>query len=198
MKLKCAKFPLMVRSMRHLVGFVRYKCRLMKVAPRNSDMNMPHLSVSPVGSVKQVSEVLGSMTVTSSILRAVDRLLRIAGTYVPKYQVAHPSKCNYRCSVFRCETNKYLSSDTRKRLLILCIGSQIKEKISYLFSSKYLWNNSLMFVPCIIRSSRNNQHYTLNCTTLLFYTLAPTCLGSNLPSSGSFLDPSELLEIQIE
>jgi hypothetical protein len=32
----------------------------------------------------------------------------------------------------------------------------------------------------------------------LFYILAPTCFGSSLPSSGSFLDPSELLEIQIE
>jgi hypothetical protein len=28
--------------------------------------------------------------------------------------------------------------------------------------------------------------------------MAPTCFGSSLPSSGSFLDPSELLEIQIE
>jgi hypothetical protein len=28
--------------------------------------------------------------------------------------------------------------------------------------------------------------------------LASTCFGSSLPSSGSFLDPSELLEIQIE
>jgi hypothetical protein len=32
----------------------------------------------------------------------------------------------------------------------------------------------------------------------LFYILASTCFGSSLPSSGSFLDPSELLEIQIE
>jgi hypothetical protein len=54
-----------------------------------------------------------------------------------------------------------------------------------------------MFVPCIIRRSRNNQHYTLIFTTPLFYILAPTCFGSSLPSSGSFLDPSELLEIQI-
>jgi hypothetical protein len=35
-------------------------------------------------------------------------------------------------------------------------------------------------------------------TATLFYALAPTCFGSNLPSSGSFLVPSELLEIQIE
>jgi hypothetical protein len=57
-----------------------------------------------------------------------------------------------------------------------------------------------MFVPCIIRRSRNNQHCALNFTftTPLFYILAPTCFGSNLPSSGSFLEPSELLEIQID
>jgi hypothetical protein len=46
--------------------------------------------------------------------------------------------------------------------------------------------------------SRSNQHYALLCTTSLFYILAPTCFGSSLPSLGSFLDPSELLEIQIE
>jgi hypothetical protein len=45
--------------------------------------------------------------------------------------------------------------------------------------------------------SRNNQHYALNCTTPLFSVLAPTCFGSSLPSSGSFLDPSEVVEIQI-
>jgi hypothetical protein len=28
--------------------------------------------------------------------------------------------------------------------------------------------------------------------------MAPTCFGSSLPPSGRFLDPSELLEIQIE
>jgi hypothetical protein len=56
----------------------------------------------------------------------------------------------------------------------------------------------LMFVPCVIRRNRNNQHYALNCTTPLFYILAPTCFGTSLPSSGSFLDPSELLEIQID
>jgi hypothetical protein len=43
-----------------------------------------------------------------------------------------------------------------------------------------------MFVPCIIRRTRNNQHYALIFTTALFYTLAPTCFGSSLPSSGSF------------
>jgi hypothetical protein len=54
-----------------------------------------------------------------------------------------------------------------------------------------------MFVPCIIRRSRNDQNYALICTTALFYILAPTYFGSSLPSSESFLDPSELLETQI-
>jgi hypothetical protein len=48
------------------------------------------------------------------------------------------------------------------------------------------------------QSNRNNQHYALICTTPLFYILAPACFSSSLPSPGSFLDPSELLQIQIE
>jgi hypothetical protein len=44
----------------------------------------------------------------------------------------------------------------------------------------------------------NDQQYALICTTPLFCVLSPTCFSSNLASSGSFLDPSELLEIQIE
>jgi hypothetical protein len=37
-----------------------------------------------------------------------------------------------------------------------------------------------------------------DCTNPLLDILAPKCFGSSLPSSGSFLDPSELLEIQIK
>jgi hypothetical protein len=57
---------------------------------------------------------------------------------------------------------------------------------------------SLMFIPCIFRRIRNDQQYALICNIPLFYVLAPTCFGSSMPTSGSFLDPSELLEIQIE
>jgi hypothetical protein len=57
---------------------------------------------------------------------------------------------------------------------------------------------SLMFILCIIRHIRKNQHYALICTTSLFYVLDPTCFSSSLPSSGSVLDPSESLEIQID
>jgi hypothetical protein len=70
-----------------------------------------------------------------------------------------------------------------------------KDLQHFLYFSHYIQE---MFVPCIIRHSSNNQHYTLLCTTPLFCILAPTCFGSSLPSSGSFLDPSQLLEIQIE
>jgi hypothetical protein len=38
----------------------------------------------------------------------------------------------------------------------------------------------------------------MNCTTPLFNTQAPTCFDGSPPSSGSFLDPSELLEMQIK
>jgi hypothetical protein len=37
-----------------------------------------------------------------------------------------------------------------------------------------------------------------DCTNPLFYVLVPTCFDISLPSSGSLLDPSELLEIQIK
>jgi hypothetical protein len=57
---------------------------------------------------------------------------------------------------------------------------------------------SLMFVLCIIRRSRDNQNYSMICTSPLSYILALTSFSSSLPSSGSFLDPSELLKIQIE
>jgi hypothetical protein len=57
---------------------------------------------------------------------------------------------------------------------------------------------SLMFVSCTTRRSRNNQQYTLNCITPSFNILAPTYFSSSLPSSRSFLDPSELLKLQIE
>jgi hypothetical protein len=49
-----------------------------------------------------------------------------------------------------------------------------------------------------ITQIRNDQQYALICNTPLFYVLAPTCFGSSVPSTGSFLDPYGLLEIQIE
>jgi hypothetical protein len=50
-----------------------------------------------------------------------------------------------------------------------------------------------MFVPSILDVVEMND-----CTTPLFFILAPTCFGNSLLSPGSFLDPSELLEIQTE
>jgi hypothetical protein len=54
-----------------------------------------------------------------------------------------------------------------------------------------------MFVPCIIRRSRNNQHYAQICTTALFYILAPTYFSSSLPSSGNFWIRLSYIKIQI-
>jgi hypothetical protein len=54
----------------------------------------------------------------------------------------------------------------------------------------------LMFVLCIARLSINNQHYALDYITSLFNMQAPTCFSSRVTSSGSFLDPCELLEKQ--
>jgi hypothetical protein len=45
---------------------------------------------------------------------------------------------------------------------------------------------NLMFVPCIIKRSRINQHNAQICTTALFQMLAPTCFDSSLPPSGNF------------
>jgi hypothetical protein len=53
-----------------------------------------------------------------------------------------------------------------------------------------------MFIPCIIRSSRNNQHYAQICTTAIFYIVAPTCFGSSLASSGSFWVCPSYMKIQ--
>jgi hypothetical protein len=48
-------------------------------------------------------------------------------------------------------------------------------------------------ISSIIR--RKNQQYALIVPSFIyFYVLAPTCFGSSLPSSGSLLDPPELLE----
>jgi hypothetical protein len=55
-----------------------------------------------------------------------------------------------------------------------------------------------MFVPCIIRRIRNNQHHAKICTTALFYILAPTYFGSSLSSSGSFWIRLSYTEIQID
>jgi hypothetical protein len=58
----------------------------------------------------------------------------------------------------------------------------------------YKLNNDTSFLGTRIR---RYQQYALTCTTPLFYVLAPSCFGSSLPASGSFLYRSELPEIQI-
>jgi hypothetical protein len=48
-------------------------------------------------------------------------------------------------------------------------------------------------ICCSVLEGKNEQ-YALIVPLLYFYVLAPTCFGSSLPSSGSLLDPPELLE----
>jgi hypothetical protein len=55
-----------------------------------------------------------------------------------------------------------------------------------------------MFVPCIIRRSRNNQHDTQIYTTAVFYMLAPTCFGRSMPSSERFWICLSYVKIQID
>jgi hypothetical protein len=51
------------------------------------------------------------------------------------------------------------------------------------------WNFEL-----VLKVSINNHHHALDYITSLFNMQAPTCFGSSLPSSESFLDPCELHE----
>jgi hypothetical protein len=83
-------------------------------------------------------------------------------------------------------------------LLFTVVQANTFTTLFYIYT-KYQEFFILMFIPCIIRrtSIRNNQQYALICTTPLFCVLVPTYFGSSLPSSGSFVDPSEFLEIQI-
>jgi hypothetical protein len=52
-----------------------------------------------------------------------------------------------------------------------------------------------MFVPCIVWLSITDQRYALIITPL-FIIQAPTCFGIHMSSSGSFLCPYELPELQ--
>jgi hypothetical protein len=67
-----------------------------------------------------------------------------------------------------------------------------------LFISRELRSVGIWFESLVeyINTSINNQHYALNYITSLFNIQTPTCFGISLPSSGSFLVPCELLEIQ--
>jgi hypothetical protein len=54
-----------------------------------------------------------------------------------------------------------------------------------------------MFILCIsdvLEGKKNQQDALIVPSFIYFYVSAPTCFGSSLPSSGSLLDPPELLE----
>jgi hypothetical protein len=55
------------------------------------------------------------------------------------------------------------------------VGKRVNTMLRFVKNITY----TLMFISCIIRRSRNNQHYALICTTLLFYILAPKCFGKS-------------------
>jgi hypothetical protein len=44
----------------------------------------------------------------------------------------------------------------------------------------------------LLLEEKNQQYALIVPSFIYFYVLAPTCFGSNLPSSGSLLDPPEL------
>jgi hypothetical protein len=70
-----------------------------------------------------------------------------------------------------------------------------------LFKAEYVGTCELqniatgMYILCI--TCRKDQHCAQICTVPLFYVRTPTCFGSSLPSSVGFLDPPELLEIEL-
>jgi hypothetical protein len=51
-----------------------------------------------------------------------------------------------------------------------------------------------MFVPCIIRRSRNNQHHTQTCATALFIYAGSHMFRQEFAIFRELLDPSELRE----
>jgi hypothetical protein len=55
-----------------------------------------------------------------------------------------------------------------------------------------------MFILCVIRRSRSDQHNAQICNIVLFYMLAPTCFGSSVPSSGSFWIRLSYAKVQID
>jgi hypothetical protein len=85
------------------------------------------------------------------------------------------------------------SSQGYDRSILFLVTDKITHRFNLLI---LLWSKQFFITSC--NFSRNNQLYALICTTPLFYVLASTCFGSSLPSSGIFLDPSEILEIQLE
>jgi hypothetical protein len=86
--------------------------------------------------------------------------------------------------------------------LVACSRSQTEVRCCHLRRSVYFPN----YVREVkktrpnsqIKRIRKDQQYAVIWTTALFYVLAPTCFGGSLPSSGSFLDSPEILEIQIK
>jgi hypothetical protein len=89
---------------------------------------------------------------------------------------------------------KFVKCFSRKVNIFTILWDMAVVSVSFLI----LWCRPFAKVIESLVLNINYQQYALICTTPLFYILPSTYFGSSLPSSGSLLDPSELLEIQFE
>jgi hypothetical protein len=105
---------------------------------------------------------------------------------IEKLPNMHYVMCSYHRTLFLSVCLKSLNC----RISLWDLKLVIKERVN--------WLVDLMFAPCVIRRSGNNQHYAQLCTTALFCILAPTCFSSSLPSSGSFWICLSYMKIQID
>jgi hypothetical protein len=92
----------------------------------------------------------------------------------------------------------YSTSYVNVNAMLTCVVDWCTEAVWRLTTSTRQWPelHSLYANKHTCRRIRRDNKRT-DCTTPLFYVLAPTCFGSSLPSSASLLDPPELLELQI-
>jgi hypothetical protein len=115
--------------------------------------------------------------------------------YAPEQNGSFYFLCNFLALTFRTTTCKnYILCSFCECLVTTCCLYRLP---SCSETNQNLFQD-LMFVPCIIRRSWNNQHNAQICTAALFYILAPTCFGSSLQSSGSFWIHLSYVKIQID
>jgi hypothetical protein len=95
--------------------------------------------------------------------------------------------------IFSVRTNRNGEAYCRVSQFYECA---LKRAISNRVFKQYISN--LMFVPCIIRRSRNNQHNAQICTTALFIYAGSYMFRQQSAIFRELVDPSELREIQID
>jgi hypothetical protein len=95
-----------------------------------------------------------------------------------------------------------IATDNRKFPLKECKGDGLKNSRvscktgpSAPIQVQMQWALGLYRTRNLYNILKKNQQYALIVPSFIyFYVLAPTCFGTSLPSSGSLLDPLELLE----